>query len=406
MLRIVLQTVSMRSSLVSLPSGAGVVSAEHGLLVTGEVTGGGGAYLREEDPFHPEAASVDRDHCVVGGRLPPGAVSAEVVDDRGARVTAAVADGVYVAILEQPNEGREPIVCCRDAHGNFVRRPWAADYPSVRVTDTEEPCPACGETDWDEYTPFEEWRGGSGSKVDGTHIASPVVSCRVCGHEEREGTFMSMRSESDESEDEATRVARIARFQADSRKRRWHSQAQVVRSLQFPIYVADGWPAKITGHGSQDGQTTEITVQHHDTEDADPWTGARPRLTVTTKREPYPSDAVEEARHALRNWISNDPSAASWPQASHAAITLWLRARERERRAMVLGGIRSEQLIEIDGTPSVTLTISAPGSRWAATASLGDLTIVLAARDLEPSTVRLRAVSDPAAELLGPEPTS
>lgn len=396
----------MRSVVVSLPSGAGVVRAEHGLLVTDEITGGGGAYLREEDPFHPESASVDEDRCVVGGRLPPGAVSAEVVDDRGLRVSAAVRDGVYAAMLEQPNEGREPVVCCRDADSNFVRRPWAAEYPSVRVTDAEEPCPACGEIDWDEYTPFEEWRGGSGSKVDGTHVASPVVSCRVCGHEEREGTFMTVGSEPLESEDEETREARIARFRAEFRKRRWHSHAEVVRTLRFPIYVADGWPAQITGHGSQDGQTTEITIHHHDTENADPWAGARPRLTVTVKREPYPVHALEDARHALQNWISNDSSGVPWPKVSRAAITLWLRARERERRAVVLGAIRSEQLIEIDGTSTMTLMLSAPGNRWAAVASLGDLTIVLAARELGPTTVHLRAVSDPTAELLGPEPTA
>jgi hypothetical protein len=123
---------------------------------------------------------------VVGGLLPPGAVSAEGVDDRGTRVDAAVAAGAYVAMLEQPNDGHEPIVCCRDAGGEPVRRPWAADYPSVCVSDAQEPCPACGAIDYDEYTPFEEWRGGRPGP-DGTTIdPTPVVSCRVCGHEEPE----------------------------------------------------------------------------------------------------------------------------------------------------------------------------------------------------------------------------
>lgn len=273
----------MRSVVVSLPSGAGVVRTEHGLVVTDDVGVGGGAGLRDEDPFSPEAASVDVDRCVVGGRLPPGAVSAEVVDDRGGRVSAMVADGVYAAMLEQPHEGRDPVVCCRDASGGFVRRPWAADYPSVRVTDTDEPCPACGRCDWDEYTPFEEWRGGSGSKVDGTHVAHPVVSCRVCGHEEPEPGFTTMRSEPPESENEAARQARVARFQAEFRKRQRLGNAEVLRDLQFPIYVADGWPALMAGHGSQNGQATQITIHHHDTDHADPLAGDRPRLTVTTK---------------------------------------------------------------------------------------------------------------------------
>jgi hypothetical protein len=67
------------------------------------------------------------------------------------------------------------------------------------VDDAEEQCPVCGATDWDEYTPFEEWRGGRGSKVDGTHVASPVVSCRVGGHEEREGGIMRFSSPEDEA---------------------------------------------------------------------------------------------------------------------------------------------------------------------------------------------------------------
>lgn len=394
----------MRVIVVSLPSGAGVVRTEHGLVVTDDVGVGGGLGLRDDDRFQPGAASVDADHCVVGGRLPPGAVSAEVVDDRGLRVSAVVADGVYAAMLDQPNEGREPIVCCRDANGDLVRRPWASDYPSVRVTDTDEPCPACGETDWDEYQPFEEWRGGSGSKVDGTHVASPIVSCRVCGHEEREGTFMSARSEPAESEGEATREARIARFRAEHRKRRWHSNAEAVRTLQFPVYVAEGWPVEIAGHGFQDGHTTEITVRHHDADDADPWAGARPRLAVTTKREQYRNQPLEEARWALRNWISNVSPGNRWPDASRAAITLWLRARERERRTVVLDAARSEQLIEIDGAAATALTLKAPSDCWTAAISLGDLTIVIAARELEPSELRLRSASDPK-ELLGPEPT-
>jgi hypothetical protein len=61
----------MRSVLVSLPSGAGVAQAEHGLLVTNDVEKGGGTYLPDADPFHPAQAWVSRTQCVVGGLLPP-----------------------------------------------------------------------------------------------------------------------------------------------------------------------------------------------------------------------------------------------------------------------------------------------------------------------------------------------
>ena len=63
----------------------------------------------------------------------------------------------------------------------------------MRVTDAQERCPACGAIDYDEYWPFEEWRGGTGSKVDGTNVPNPIVSCREAAvHEEREGGVMAV----------------------------------------------------------------------------------------------------------------------------------------------------------------------------------------------------------------------
>jgi hypothetical protein len=48
--------------------------------------------------------------------------------------------------------------------------------------------------------------------------------------------------------------------------------------------------------------------------------------------------------------------------------------------------------------------LNATGSRWVAVAQRADLTITVAAHDLEPASLRLEPISDPAAELLGPEP--
>jgi hypothetical protein len=51
-------------------------------LVAGDVSEGCGTYLREDDPYQPVKSWMDGDRCVVGGLLPRGAVSVEVVDDR------------------------------------------------------------------------------------------------------------------------------------------------------------------------------------------------------------------------------------------------------------------------------------------------------------------------------------
>jgi hypothetical protein len=131
--------------LIRLPGGAGVVRLVDGAtVVTGDVDEGRGAFLREEDPYQPANSWVDGQGSLVGGLLPPGAVSVEVIDDRGMRVAAAIGDGAYAAILAHPNDGYDPIVCCRDGASVPVCRPLPAEYPSVRVTDAMEPCPACG----------------------------------------------------------------------------------------------------------------------------------------------------------------------------------------------------------------------------------------------------------------------
>ena len=375
------------------------------LLVTDEVDAGGGSCLRDEDRFGPAKSWVDENRCVVGGLLPPGAVSAEVVDDRAERVAASVGGGAFVAVLEEPNDGREAIVCCRDAAGDPVRRPWAGDYPSVRVTDTEEGCPACGAIDWDEYTPFEEWRGGSSGPNGGTIQPNPVVSCRVCGHEEREGSFYAFGSEPDESEDEATRAARLAHARAEQRKQRWLSGLMTLRATEFPIYAVESWPARLGGSGSRGDELTQITIEHYESPDADPFEGDRPRLTVITKRgESGSGQVLQDARDALESWVDRMLGGSEWPDASHAAVTLWLRARERERRAAVLDAERSERLLTIDGAPTSTLILTGPGDRWVAVARHADLTIIAAGCDVEPGSLHLEPIADPAARLLGPEP--
>jgi hypothetical protein len=389
----------MRSVLVSLPSGAGVVRTEYGLLVTADVGDDAGGYVRDDDPFRLEAAWVSEAQCVVGGRLPPGASCAEVVDDRGQRVVATVGAGAYVAVLEHPYEGREPVVCCRDGAGRPVRRPRAADYPSRRVVDAEEPCPACGATDWDVYTPFEQWRAGRGSKAAGTHIASPVISCRVCGHEETEANFFTRRS--DPNEDENARAARIARVRKDL----WRADQLAVRAARFPIYAAENYPTQLGGSGSVNDELTEITVHQYLTDRPGNNADERPCLAITTDSHVRAGQSeLLDARQTLKNWAGADAQAARGPDASHAAMTLWSRARDRERHAASLNALRSEQLLIIDGVPVTALMLRAPNDRWVARARHADLTITIAARDIAPSSLRLTPIAEPAAQLLEPEP--
>lgn len=386
--------------LIELSAGEGVIRRDDGeVVVTQDVSDDRGQPLRDGDRYEPVKTWLADDRCLVGGLLPPGAVSAEVIDDRGVRVAAGVGGGAYAAVLEQPNDGHEPIVCRRDGAGTPVRRPLPDDYPCTPVLDTEEPCPACGAVDYDECVPTESWRGGRPGP-DHTTIPNPIVVCRVCGHAEGEGTFYAAVS-SDDTEDEATREARIAH----ARAQRWYSDTMTLRAATFPIYAAEGWPALIGGSGSRDDRLASLTIRHHDTPNADPYAGDLPRLEITTSNDDaHFGDELREARSTLQNWLHNDGTRPRWPRASHAALTLWLRARAREMRAEVLQAGRSDQPITIDGTSQPFLTLTTPGDRWVAVRHHDDLTITIAAHGLDPTTITIEPIPDPAARLLGPKP--
>ena len=400
----------MQEVLVTHASGAGVVRRDDGwVMVTGNIDDGAATGIRREDRYHPAKSWVDAERSVVGGWLPPGAVAAEVVDDRGRRVVAEVANGAYVAVIDQPNDGFEAIVCSRDPSGQPVRRPRAAQYPSVRVTDAAEPCPACGAIDWDEYQPFEQWRGGSGSKVDGSMVANPVVSCRVCGHEEAEGSFFGMPSAIDETEDNATREARLAEVRARIRRQQWESGVKTLRATSFTPYAVDGWSPRMAGHSSQDGEVTEVTV-HHDRRphlQADPLSGERSQLIVITNHDTrFRKAPLQAAREALERQIRNRAAGdgEGWPDASRAAITLYLNALDRRSRGAVLAAERSEQPITLDGVPTPAVVLTALDNGWAAAAHHGDLLITVASLEDDPRHLRLGPIADPVATLLGTEP--
>jgi hypothetical protein len=275
------------------------------------------------------------------------------------------------------------------------------------VDDADVPCPACGAIDYEERVPTEQWRGGTPGP-DGTVIPNPIVICRRCGHEEREGTFFGGGAACDDDEDDATREAWVARAREHARVGRWLSTTMTLGALTFPVYAAEGWPAVIGGSGSHGDRLTSLTIAHHDTPAADPQAGDRPRFEITTSREDSPvNDELHQARWTLDGWLHNnndDDARSSWPEASPAAVSLWLAARDRTVRGQVLGAVRSEQEISIDGTPAPFLTLTAPSGHWVALRRHGDLVVTVAASDLDPTGITIEPIPDPAARLLGPEP--
>jgi hypothetical protein len=393
----------MSTVLIQLPEGQAVIQRDDGTIVIAhDIDDDHGQPFWGRDDYLPLRTWLDEARSIVAGLLPPGAVSAEIIDDRGIRVAAATGEAVYAAILQQPNDGREPVVCCRDENGAPVQRPLPADWTRTQVSDAEEPCPACGAIDYDEVQPTDGSRGGRGGHGhDGPLEPSRIVVCRRCGHEEGAGSGL-IRLTSPDNEDETAKAARIARHRAEARVRKWHSDAMTLRGVTFPIYAAETWPARITGSGSSRDDLTTITIGHYAEETDDPF--RRPDLTVTTAINQRHNSELRRAQHALETWVHDDHNRPLPDGLSDAATKLWFAARRRDRHAAALDASPAEQLITIDGTPQPFFTLSTPTGRWVAVRRHDNLTITIAARDLEPAGLTLEPIPDPAAGLLGPEP--
>ncbi|MDQ6817526.1 MAG: hypothetical protein M3018_09020 [Actinomycetota bacterium] len=255
---------------------------------------------------------------------------------------------------------------------------------------------------WEECVPSESWRGGR-LGPGGTTIPSPIVVCRRCGHEEQEVAFMRLSSPEDEDED--VRAARIARARAEERVQQWYRNKITLLGLRLPIYAAEGWPAQINGSGWSGADLTELTIAHTGTEDRDV-ADERPRIEITTSAEEPFRDELALARASLEQCIHEEiviehPHA---PDLSDAAITLWFGEVGRRCRAAALAAARSETQITIDGTPASFVMLSTPSGRWVAVRRHQDLTVTIAARDLDPVTLTIEPIPDLAARLLGPEP--
>jgi len=386
--------------LIELPDGCGVVRRDDGqILVTRDVSGDQGRALRDGDRYLPVKEWLDADHGLVGGLLPAGAVRVEVVDDLGGRTLASVGEGAYVAIVEHPNHWHDPVVCCRDAAGRPVRRPLP-DYVRAPVLDAAEPCPACGLLDYEECVPTEPWRAGRPGP-DGETIPQPIVVCRVCGHEQAEGSILRISSPDDG--DEQARAQRIAQWRADRRVQRWYENKLTLRAVTFPIYAADGWPAQMSGSGSRGDDLTELRIAHFDTEDAEVFE-ERPRIEVITSTAEPHRDALGLARLKLEEWVRDEIDHPRPPEQSDAAFTLWLRAIDRRQRAAALTATRADAEITIDAVAHTFLTLTTPSGRWVAVRHEDGLTLTIAARGVSPAVLRISSIPDLAARLLGPEP--
>ncbi len=336
-----------------------------------------------------------------GGLLPPGAVSVEAVEATGVRKAVAVGGGTYAVILEDREHG-EPALGYRDAAGRFVHRPMPAEYQHHPVPDAEEPCPVCGAVQYEEYFPTEEWRAGRGTKGTDTFEPSPLVVCRVCGHQEQAGGIMRFGQPDDPDEDGAAREARMARIRAEEAVQRWYSDKITLMAVTFPIYAAEGWPARINGSGSQGDDLTRLVIAHAQTL-PDAMFLQRPRIEVATSIAPHQPGELAIARDTFASGIEADADRQPTDGLSDAALTLWFRAARRRRMAGSHNAPVSETEIMIDGVREPFLTVGTPNAHWVAIRRHHDVTITIAAREIDPASLVIEPIADPNARLLGPK---
>jgi hypothetical protein len=347
------------------------------------VSGGGSRCNPAVRTYEPVMIWLADERCLVGGLLPPAAASAEIVDDAGRRIEAAVGSGAYVAVLEQPHGPGEPVVRCRDAGGAPVRRPLPGEYPSTPVTDTSEPCPACGAVDWEERLPSEQSRGGR-TGPDGERIPSPIVACCVCGHEEPEGSIMRYGTEASDEDDAArtARTARIAPWRAEAMVQKWYRDALLLRAVTFPLYAVVDRPAQISVSRDENDDLIALTIAHTETEGADLYFD-RAALEVTTATRSTGRDGAAIAREAIERCAAEESREEHAADLSDAAITLYFRSMQRRRRAAAYAAAESQTQITIDGSPQPFLTLTTPGGSWVAVRHHDNVTITIAGRDVD-----------------------
>jgi hypothetical protein len=349
---------------------AGVVRDNGRPWLTGDVSRGPSTGLRGT------RAGMEglRDGSLHGGMLPRGASGARVRDGAGNTHTPAVGGGAWVLVLPvAPDAG--VAVCFVDADGALVRPELPGRYVREPVEDSEEPCPACGGTEWELVTP-DDPRHGSSSSGDGPEIASQFLYCVACGHEEGMGGWFSFGADVEDADPEE-----LARWQAEWEEQQRGEHQRLLASVRFPLYAPEGMAVELGGWSGSDGRPpSEVTLFHEG-------------LTVASAPGHGEWRSLEQQAARELTHLMGDPL-EEWPERSDAGRTLWLRAREREQARAAAKAEHGSRDLLVDGI-AVPFAVAHAGDRWVAAGMVGKVQLTVTARDVPIEAVRLRALADP-----------
>ncbi|MGH8302641.1 MAG: hypothetical protein ACRET5_14350, partial [Steroidobacteraceae bacterium] len=238
------------------------------------------------------------------------------------------------------------------------------------------------------YFPTEDWRAGRGRKGTDGYQPSPLVVCRVCGHQETTGGIFQLRRD-DNDEDEATRLARLARVRAEQMVQRWYADKLTLLGLSFAVYAAEGWPARISGSGSHGDDLTSLRIAHVQPL-PDSVVIVRPRIEITTSVDPREPEPLTIARDTFGSRIAaGNREEAVTDGLSEAALTLWFRAQRRRRAAASFAAAVSKTEISIDGRREPFLTVGSLDAQWVAVRRHHGATVTIVAREIDPAALEL-----------------
>jgi hypothetical protein len=199
---------------------------------------------------------------------------------------------------------------------------------------------------------------------------------------------MGLRFRFERESGEQAAEARARR--ANARRRREDRYRQLLSAVTFPIFVADGWTARVTGFTSSEDEVSGVVVAHG------VWNfvGGPPPLEIRTERDDagFPDSVLAVTREALVCLLRDgQPEPAD---ISDAALTLATRAHERLIRRAAFQAAPDVHRIQVDDV-AMSFTCLQDGEHWAASTYEDGLRITLSARGIDIDAVRLSVVPRP-----------
>lgn len=173
------------------------------------------------------------------------------------------------------------------------------------------------------------------------------------------------------------------RVRVEQELQRWYSNKITLMAVAFPIYATEGWAARINGSGSNGDDLTHLTIAHNATP-PDSVFEPRPRIEITTSIDPYQPGELAIARETFPSRVEN-ANRQPIDDLSDAALTLWFRAARRQRVGVSHEAPVSETKIGIDGAPEPFVTVGTQNVHWVAVRRHHDVTITIAAREIDPT---------------------